>query len=93
MASFVVRRLVSMCFVLFAVSVLVFLIFNVIPNGDPAVRMAGKAADRDADRGDPRGVGLRRAHRRQQYVTTMKKLFTGDMVSYFTQLNVTSRRS
>ena len=23
-----------------------------------------------------------------QYLTTMKKLFTGDMVSYFTQLNV-----
>ncbi len=44
MARFVVRRLVSMVFVLFAVSVLTFLIFNVIPNGDPAVRMAGKQA-------------------------------------------------
>ena len=32
----------SMVFVLFAVSVITFLIFNVIPNGDPAVRMAGK---------------------------------------------------
>ena len=42
MARFVARRLVSMVFVLFAVSVLTFLIFNVIPNGDPAVRMAGK---------------------------------------------------
>ena len=31
-----------MVFVLFAVSVLTFLIFNVIPNGDPAVRMAGR---------------------------------------------------
>ena len=30
------------CSVMFAVSVLTFLIFNVIPNGDPAVRMAGK---------------------------------------------------
>ena len=27
---------------MFAVSVLTFLIFNVIPNGDPADRMAGK---------------------------------------------------
>ena len=42
MARFVVRRLVSMVFVLFAVSVITFLIFNVIPNNDPAVRMAGK---------------------------------------------------
>ena len=31
-----------MVLVLFAVSVLVFPIFNVIPDGDPAVRMAGK---------------------------------------------------
>ncbi|HWL90137.1 MAG TPA: ABC transporter permease, partial [Actinomycetota bacterium] len=42
MARFVVRRLASMVFVLFMVSILVFVIFNVIPNGDPAVRMAGK---------------------------------------------------
>ena len=44
MARFIVRRLISMIFVLFAVSVLTFAIFNVIPNGDPAVRMAGKNA-------------------------------------------------
>ena len=42
MARFVTRRLIQMALVLFAVSVLTFLIFNVIPNGDPAVRMAGK---------------------------------------------------
>ena len=47
MARFVVRRLVGMVLVLFAVSVLVFLIFNVIPNSDPAQRMAGKNADPD----------------------------------------------
>ena len=33
-----------MLLVMFAVSVLVFLIFNAIPNGDPAVRMAGPEA-------------------------------------------------
>ena len=39
-----VRRgqLVGMIAVLFAVSVIVFLIFNVIPGGDPAARIAGK---------------------------------------------------
>ena len=87
MTRFVVRRLVQMAFVLFAVSVLTFLIFNVIPNGDPAVRMAGKTPSKaqvaqirqewDFDR----SVVV-------QYATTMRKIFTGDAVSYFTQLNV-----
>jgi len=88
MSRFVIRRLISMVFVLFAVSVITFLIFNVIPNSDPAVRMAGKqptesqieAIRKEWDFDKPIYV---------QYVTTMKKLFSGDMVSYFTQLNVT----
>ena len=42
MARFVVRRLLGMLAVLFAVSVIVFLIFNVIPNSDPAARIAGE---------------------------------------------------
>ena len=42
MGRFIVRRLAQMVFVMWAVSVLTFFIFNVIPNGDPAVRMAGK---------------------------------------------------
>jgi peptide/nickel transport system permease protein len=76
-----------MAVVLFAVSVLTFLIFNVIPNGDPAVRMAGKqptetqieAIREEWGFDEPLYV---------QYWTTMEKLFTGDMISYFTQLDV-----
>ena len=87
MTRFVARRLASMLFVLFMVSILVFVIFNVIPNGDPAVRMAGKiptetqieAIRQEWEFDEPIYV---------QYVTTMKKLFTGDTISYFTQLNV-----
>jgi peptide/nickel transport system permease protein len=87
MARFVVRRLVAMLFVLFAISVLVFLIFNVIPNGDPAERMAGRT---------PTESQIQRIREEwgfddslpTQYVTTMKKVFTGDLVSYFTQLDV-----
>jgi peptide/nickel transport system permease protein len=87
MARFVARRLIQMVFVMFAVSVLTFLIFNVIPNGDPAVRMAGKtptetqieAIREEWDFDEPVWV---------QYATTMKKVFTGDLVSYFTQLDV-----
>ena len=44
MIGFAARRLVSMLLVMFAVSVLVFLIFNAIPNGDPAQRIAGDQA-------------------------------------------------
>ncbi len=87
MGRFITRRLIQMALVLFAVSVLTFMIFNVIPNGDPAVRMAGKTPTEsqieairkewDFDRSLP-----------VQYATTMRKVFTGDAVSYFTQLNV-----
>src|SRR3954467_15754617 len=44
MLAFIVRRLVGMVLVLFAVSITVFLIFIVVPGGDPAVRMAGRTA-------------------------------------------------
>ena len=87
MARFIVRRIFQMLLVMFAVSVLVFLIFNVIPNSDPAVRMAGRQASSSTIQAirkewhfnDPLYV---------QYVTTMKKLFTGDLESYITQLPV-----
>jgi len=87
MLRFTVRRLISMLFVLFAISVLVFLIFNVIPNGDPAERLAGKT---------PTETEINRIRAEwgfddslpAQYVTTMKKVFTGDLVSYFTRLDV-----
>jgi peptide/nickel transport system permease protein len=86
-ARFAARRLISMALVLFAVSVLTFLIFNVIPNNDPAERMAGKSATQSEVEAirkewhfdDPLHV---------QYATTMKKIFTGDLVSYTTQLDV-----
>jgi peptide/nickel transport system permease protein len=87
MARFVVRRLVSMVFVMFAVSVLTFLIFNVIPNGDPAVRMAGKQPTEEQIEEIREEWGFDE-NLVVQYGTTMEKLFTGDMISYFTQLDV-----
>jgi peptide/nickel transport system permease protein len=87
MARFAARRLLSMVLVMLAVSVLTFLIFNAIPNGDPAERMAGRASTetevaairREWGFDDPLYV---------QYWMTMKKAFTGDLVSYTTQLDV-----
>jgi peptide/nickel transport system permease protein len=76
-----------MLVVLFAVSVLTFMIFNVIPGGDPALRMAGKQPDpgqlerirEEWGFNDPVYV---------QYGETMKKVFSGDLISYSTQQNV-----
>lgn len=87
MARFIVRRLISMAFVLFAVSVLTFVIFNVIPNGDPAARMAGRQATDTQIAAIEKEWGFDESLP-VQYATTMKKIFTGDLVSYFTQLNV-----
>jgi peptide/nickel transport system permease protein len=73
--------------VLFVISVLTFLIFNVIPNGDPAERMAGRTSTPEEvaairhDWGFDRSLVV-------QYATTMRKTFTGDLVSYYNGLNV-----
>jgi len=39
---FIIRRLIGMLAVLFGVSLLVFVVFILVPGGDPAERMAGK---------------------------------------------------
>src|SRR6188472_4040562 len=88
MGRFIFRRLVSMTVVLFAVSVVTFFIFQVLPNGDPAVRMAGKQPTETQIEGIREEWGFN-DNVFVQYGTTMKKLFTGDMESYFTQLIVT----
>jgi peptide/nickel transport system permease protein len=87
MARFVVRRLIQMVLVMFAVSILTFLIFNVIPNGDPAVRMAGRQPTETQIEAIRREWGFDE-NIFVQYFTTMKKVFTGDLQSYFTQLPV-----
>lgn len=87
MGRFALRRLGSMLLVLFAVSVITFLIFNVIPNGDPAVRMAGKQPTETQVEAIRKEWGFDEPIW-TQYATTMKNLFSGKMVSYFTQLNV-----
>jgi peptide/nickel transport system permease protein len=84
---FIVRRLFQMVLVMFAVSVLTFLIFNVIPNGDPATRMAGRQQSESTIAAINKEWGFDESLP-QQYITTMKKVFTGDLQSYFTQLPV-----
>jgi peptide/nickel transport system permease protein len=89
MARFAVRRLLGMLVVLFAVSVVVFLIFNVIPNSDPAARIAGEKSagntqlieNIEAEWGFDDSLPV-------QYVTMMKLIFTGELISYENQTNV-----
>jgi peptide/nickel transport system permease protein len=87
MGRFIVRRLVGMVVVMFAVSVLTFLIFNVIPNGDPADRMAGKNSTPVQIKAIEKEWGFNEPLY-TQYATTMKKVFNGDLISYANQTNV-----
>ena len=87
MLRFAVKRLINMALVMVAISVLVFLIFNVVPSGDPALRIAGRNANEtvrqqvreDWGFNDPLHV---------QYLEMMKKTISGDLISYSNQLNV-----
>jgi peptide/nickel transport system permease protein len=90
MGRFVVRRLLGMVAVLFAVSVLTFLIFNVIPNSDPALRMAGKNATPTLVANITEEWGFDDSLP-QQYLTMMGKIFSGDVISYEGRENVDER--
>jgi peptide/nickel transport system permease protein len=84
---FIVRRVVGMVLVLFAISVLTFLIFNVIPNGDPALRIAGHNATPQQLATIRHQWGFDRSLP-VQYGKTMQQIFSGDLVSFSTQQNV-----
>ncbi len=82
MLRFVARRMVSMVLVLFAISVLVFLIFFATPGVDPAARIAGRNADQQTLKAVRHDFGLDRPMP-VQYALLMKKLFiTQDLESY-----------
>jgi len=85
---FIFRRLVAMVIVLFAVSLVTFFIFQVLPGGDPAVRMAGKQPTETQIEAIREEWGFNDSLP-TQYLTTMQNLFSGDMKSYTTQLSVT----
>jgi peptide/nickel transport system permease protein len=86
----VVRRLAGMVAVLFAISVLVFVIFNVIPSADPARQLAGRAADPQLIASITQEWGFDDSLP-QQYLTMMGNILSGDVVSYETQENVNER--
>jgi peptide/nickel transport system permease protein len=87
MGRFILHRAVSAIALLFAISVLTFLIFQVIPNGDPSVRLAGRlATPQDIENvrhqwGFDQPIYV-------QYFKTMGKILSGSVVSYTQQINV-----
>jgi peptide/nickel transport system permease protein len=87
MARFVVRRIVATIAVLFAISVLTFLLLEAIPNGDPALRMAGRLATATQIQEIRTKYGFDKPLP-VQYVRTMKNIFTGNVYSYTQGLNV-----
>jgi peptide/nickel transport system permease protein len=90
MARFVVRRLAGMVAVLFAVSALVFLIFNVLPNADPARQLAGRTANPQRIASITEEWGFDEPLRRQ-YLTMMENILTGKVVTYETHEDVDER--
>lgn len=88
MAGFILRRVIGMVAVLFVISVVVFAIFNVIPNGDPAYRLAGHGASSPSTVAAIRRTWGFDKPVYVQYARTMQKIFTGSLVSYQNQTNV-----
>jgi peptide/nickel transport system permease protein len=87
MVAFLVRRLLGMILVLIAVSFIVFLIFIVIPGGDPAQRIAGRTATEQNIQNIRHDWGFDKPFY-VQYARMMKKTFNGDLVSYTNRTNV-----
>jgi peptide/nickel transport system permease protein len=90
MLRFIVRRIVGMAFVLFVVSLLVFLIFNVIPNSPPAQRLAGKNATPTLVKSIEEEWGFDEPLP-VQYTTMMKKVFNGELIQYSPRIPVDNR--
>ncbi len=82
MSAFVIRRLMSMVLVLFAISVLVFVIFFAIPGIDPSRQMAGRNPTPETIKAIKHEFGLDKPLP-VQYVLVMKHLVvTRDLQSY-----------
>jgi len=87
MAAFILRRLIGMVLVLFVVSFVIFILAIVLPGGDPAQRIAGKNATEQNIENIRKSWGFDQ-NIFVQYYNLMKKTFSGDLVSYDSQLNV-----
>jgi peptide/nickel transport system permease protein len=90
MGRFIVRRTIHMVLVLFAISVLVFVIFNVMPGGGTdgqVLRIAGRNSNEVTREQVKKDYGFDEPLY-VQYVEMMKKVINGELISYSDQRNV-----
>jgi peptide/nickel transport system permease protein len=87
MSAFLIRRLVGAALVCIAVTFIVFVIFIVIPGGDPAVRIAGRTANDQNIANIRHDWGFDRPFY-VQYWRMMSKMFTGDLIATTNGQNV-----
>jgi peptide/nickel transport system permease protein len=87
MLTFLVRRSIGAVLVCIAVTFIVFLIFIVVPGGDPAQRIAGKNATAQNIINIRHSWGFDQPFY-DQYWKMLKLMFTGNLVSYTSQQNV-----
>jgi peptide/nickel transport system permease protein len=86
-ATFLIRRTIGAILVCIAVTFVVFLIFIVVPGGDPAQRIAGKNATPQNIINIRESWGFDQPFY-VQYWNMMQKMFSGELVSYTSQQNV-----
>jgi peptide/nickel transport system permease protein len=85
MVAFIVRRIIGLVVVLFAITVLVFLIFFATPGIDPSARLAGRNPSPETVAAVKHEFGLDRPLP-VRYALMMKRLFISrDLVSYGNQ--------
>jgi peptide/nickel transport system permease protein len=85
--AFLIRRFIGAVLVCVAVTFIVFVIFIVVPGGDPAVRIAGKNATSQNIENIRHTWGFDQAFY-VQYWDMLKKMFNGELVSYTSQQKV-----
>ena len=90
MLAFLIRRLVGAVLVCIAVTFIVFVIFIVVPGGDPAQRIGGKNATPQLIENIRHTWGFDKPFY-VQYWVLMKKMFSGELISYTNQQNVVSQ--
>jgi peptide/nickel transport system permease protein len=86
-ATFLIRRTIGAILVCLAVTFIVFLIFIVVPGGDPALRIAGKNATPQNIINIRKSWGFDQPFY-VQYWKMLEKMFNGELVSYTSQQNV-----
>jgi len=85
----VLRRLVGSVLAIFLCSLAVFVLFFVIPGGDPAARIAGRSATPEIIAQVRHSYGFDRPLY-DQYLTMMHNLVTNRLISYTTHTKVVS---